>query len=321
MVEPAEWDRVVTVESAEGEEPLDQPLTAAEKTLNKLAKNERWLLWVELATLLPPWETPADFQQSYFGAEEHDEEDEEDGEDGDEEIRHTDPEDVVPEQVEPLPQPTLGQVDPSDDERYNRLQSTFAAAVSYLDAGIGLLLEKVRELGDDTLVVVTSDGGFPLGEHGVVGLEGSPPHDELIHVPLLVRLPDGAEAARRVEGLTQAVDVAPTIGEAFGAPVPDTHGRSLWPLLRGEAEKVRDYAVAGGTGLCLRTPDWALVVPPAETGRKPQLFVKPEDRSEVNDVVQHRLEWAEYLERLLGEFVAATHRPGALEAPALREPV
>ena len=119
-------------------------------------------------------------------------------------------------------------------------------------------------------------------------------------------------------GLTQSIDLAPTLAEAFGLHAPDTHGRSLWPLLRGEVEKVRDYAVAAAVGLCLRTPEWALLLPPAETGRKPQLFVKPEDRGEVNDVAQHHHEWVEYLEQLLREFVTATRRPGSLEAPALR---
>jgi arylsulfatase A-like enzyme len=319
VVEPAGWDRVVAVESSETEEPLDQPLTAADKALKKLAKNERWLLWVELATLLPPWDTPADFQQSYFeeGEPEHDEggEHDEDGEQGDPDAEET------PEPVEPLPRPALGPVDPNDDDLYYRMQSTFAAAVSYLDAGIGLLLDKVRDVGDDTLVLVTSDAGFPLGEHGIVGLTDAPPHEELIHLPLLVRLPGGAEAGRRVAGLTQAVDLAPTLAEAFGLRVPDAHGRSLRPLLRGTAENVRDYAVTEAAGLCLRTPEWALLLPPAETGGKPQLFVKSEDRSEVNDVTQHHLEWSEYLQRLLGEFVAATRRPGRFETPALRDVV
>ncbi len=330
IVDFAGWDRVVTVASSETEEPLDQPLLAADKALKKLAKQDRGLLWIELATLLPPWNAPADFLESYFQTEEEgeegDEEVEEDGEDeADEEDEDEDesevhePPEATEEPVEPLPEPPLGPVDANDDELYDRAQCTYAAAVSYLDAGIGLLLEKVRALGDDTLFLVLSDVGFPLGEHGVVGVDGSPPHEELIHLPMLVRLPHGAEAGRRVTGLTQAVDVAPTLAEAFGLHAPDTHGRSLWPLLRGESEKVRDYLVAAAAGMCLRTPQWAFLLPAADSGCKPQLFVKPEDRSEVNDVMQHHLEWAEYLQQLLGEFMTATHRPGTFEAPALRE--
>ena len=320
--EPVGWDRVVSVASTEDEEPLDQPLVAAEKALKKLAKQDGWLLWIELATLLPPWNAPADFLESYFQpeaaeADAYDDEEDEEEEDEDEE----EPFEEEMERIEPLPGPKLGPADASDDDLYYRLQSTYAAAVSYLDAGIGLVLEKVRALCDDTLFLVTSDVGLPLGERGIVGVDGSAAHEELIHLPLLVRLPGDAEAGRRVAGLTQAVDLAPTLAEAFGLHAPDSHGRSLWQLLRGTAEHVRAYAVARAVGWCVRTPLWAILLPPAETGRKPQLFVKPDDRSEVNDVAQHYLEWVEYLERLLRDFVEVTKRQGPLDVPALDEVV
>src|SRR5262249_13401468 len=227
-------------------------------------------LWIELATTLPPWDVPRDFQEPYFQTEEA--EDDEDEEDEDEEDEDEPEEEAVeeaadeepPPPLEPLPSPPLGPGDANDDQLYERMQSSYAAAVSYLDAGIGLLREKA---GGEVLLLVTSDAGFPLGEHGVVGAAGAPPHDELIHVPLLVCLPGEAEAGRRVAGLTQAVDRAPTLAEAFGLHAPEAHGHSLWPLLRGEAEQVRACVVAGDTAFCLRTPDWALQVPPPGTGR------------------------------------------------------
>jgi arylsulfatase A-like enzyme len=303
----------VTVETAAGQDALEQMLAAAEKSLKKLARRDGSLLWVELGTTLPPWDVPRDFQEPYFQAAcDEDDEDEDDETEAVEGTAETSSEEPAP--LEPLPSPPLGPADMGDDELYERMQSTYAAAVSYVDAGIGLLREKA---GDGTVFLVTSDQGFPLGEHGIIGTAGAAPHDELIHLPLLVCLPGEAHAGRRVARLTQAVDLAPTLAEAFGLHAPDAHGHSLWPLLRGEAEQVRAYAVAGETALCLRTPDWSLQLP-AETGRRPQLFVKPEDRSEVNDVAQHHLEWTEYLERLLHEFVAATRHPGGLEAPALR---
>jgi hypothetical protein len=53
--------------------------------------------------------------------------------------------------------------------------------------------------------------------------------------------------------------------------------------------------------------------------RGPQLYVKPDDRWEVNDVRQHHLEVAEHLEDVLRGFVSATRRPGPLLAPELRD--
>ncbi len=151
-------------------------------------------------------------------------------------------------------------------------------------------------------------------------------HEEIIHLPLIVRLPRNAEAGRRVATLTQAVDLAPTLAEFFGVALPDAHGKSLLPLLRGQVEHVREYAVAGvrvGEGIewCLRTPEWGFLLPvrphPDEAQREPQLFVKPDDRWEVNEVRHHHLELAEGFEKTLRAFVAATCQPGPLDAPAL----
>jgi hypothetical protein len=71
----------------------------------------------------------------------------------------------------------------------------------------------------------------------------------------------------------------------------------------------------------LRTPEWLLVLPrewPAEDAPRPvQLFVKPEDRWEVNDVRQHHVEWAEALEQTLRAFADAVAHPGPLQVPPL----
>ena len=120
----------------------------------------------------------------------------------------------------------------------------------------------------------------------------------------------------------------PTLLEAFGLPPRPVHGHSLFPLLRGEADVVRPYAAAGvkvGEAIewAIRTPDWALLLPiSAAAGAQPpapQLYVKPEDRWEVNNVVQHHPELAENLEQTLRAFVEATRRPGPLQPPPLRE--
>jgi hypothetical protein len=124
--------------------------------------------------------------------------------------------------------------------------------------------------------------------------------------------------------LTQPVDLLPTLFDAFGLPPPDVHGRSLLQLARGQCEPLRAYARAGlGRGRAvewtLRTPDWAFFLAAgadAAAGR-PQLYVKPDDRWEVNDVVQHHPDLAERLEQTLRGFLAAARRPGPLVAPPL----
>jgi arylsulfatase A-like enzyme len=320
------WDQVeqvgATGKGGEGSSALERLLEAVGEALGRLAERDDWLLWLDLATPLPPWDVPEEFLAPYFTGEEGEAEEEEAEEGGEEEGEPGEPLTPVRE-VEP------GPIDPTDDRLFLSLQGSYAAAVIYLDAGVGQLLERLAETerGDQVVVVVTADCGFPLGERGTVGAVRAGGHDSLIHVPLIIRLPEGAGAGRRVDALTQAADLAPTLAGLFGATLPSAHGHDLLPLARGEAGRVRDYAcagirVGGDVGWCLRTAGWAFLLPaqPEEgTPRGPELYVKPDDRWEVNNVVQHHLEWAEQLERTLCDFVAAALRPGPLVPPPLPE--
>jgi hypothetical protein len=311
------WEEVIRVPAAAaGGTPLERTLEAALEALTHPGGNGHRLVWVELATLLPPWDVPAEYVDLYFREEAREDEE-------DEEETETEP----PVPLEPLPDPRTGPSGPGD-ETFLRLQRTYAAAVTYLDAGLGALLEELKAAGTlrDLLVLVTTDHGQALGEHGIVGPYRPWLHEEVIHLPLLVRLPDALEAGRRVGALTQPVDLLPSLLDCFGVPGPPAHGRSLLPLARGTAEHVRPYACCGwecGGGLewALRAPDWAFLLPlrqpDGDPPRGPQLYVKPDDRWEVNNVVQHHLELAERLEQTLRDFVAATRRPGPLEAPEL----
>jgi arylsulfatase A-like enzyme len=167
-----------------------------------------------------------------------------------------------------------------------------------------------------------------LGEHGVIGVPRPWLHEELLHLPLLVRQPRGI-AGRRVAALTQSLDLFPTLLDLFGVAIPsEIHGRSLVPLLRGDEAPVRGYACAGlQIGLAiewaLRTPEWAFLLPLQgeieDATRPPQLYAKPEDRWEVNDLRQHHLELSEHFAQVLESFAEATHQPEPLAAPQLRD--
>jgi arylsulfatase A-like enzyme len=288
---------------------LEQVLETALAAVDELADRESWLIWLEMPTLLPPWNVPKQLLQRYF--ENDPEEDSTDS-----------------QPLDPLINPEIGFIDKNDDVTLMRLQRTYAAAVSYLDRGLEALFEELqaRNLMDEVLIVVTTERGFPLGEHGLVGAHRPWLHDELIHLPLIVRLPAGTEAGRRISALTQPVDLMPSLLEAFGLPILAVHGFSWWPLMRGEKACLRPYACSGlRTGeaceWALRTPEWAFLLPlqasPHDPSRGPQLYVKPDDRWEVNDVFQHNMELAENLAQVLRRFVAATRQPGPLLLPEL----
>jgi hypothetical protein len=197
------------------------------------------LLWIEIDRLLPPWDISQEVFEAYIADE-------------DEEI----------EKVEPLADPELGPFDISDAAAWEWLHSSFAAVVTALDAELGAAFDLLRERGLDKTAswIVTSDYGFPLGEHGVIGPDGSELHEELVHVPLIVRNPDAADAGRRVAELTRP-------------------GSLTEPLLAPRAHEVAVSRM--GASAAVRTEAWALIVP-AEGS--PKLFTKPDDRWEVHDV-------------------------------------
>ena len=114
-------------------------------------------------------------------------------------------------------------------------------------------------------VVFTSDQGEPLGEHGYVRRFRPWLYEELIHTPLIVRMPGGQHGGIRHQALVQTVDLLPTILSALGLPPSDdaVHGHDLLPLIRGEQTKVRDYACLGMDveEFAIRTHLWHLIVP------------------------------------------------------------
>lgn len=303
------WDTVERVSAAEGQMALDAVLETVGAALERLERHDNWLLWIDLAVLLPPWNLPAEFQEGYFSEEIDEDEEENDAVEEDEEVEKDEP-------LTLLSEVPAGPIDREDDHLYLSLQTSYAAAVSYLDRGIGQLLQALDGLedGNSILLMVTTDTGQNLGEHGIVGACRPWLHDELIHLPLLLRLPGAAETSRRISALTQAVDLAPTVADWFQTPLSDCHGRSLLPLIRGGIESIRSFACAGlqlGEAIeyALHTPEWAFLLPikpgPDDAQRLPQLYVKPDDRWEVNNVLQHHLDLAEQLERTLRDFVTA----------------
>jgi choline-sulfatase len=126
--------------------------------------------------------------------------------------------------------------DLTDPGSLTRMRRAYLAAVSYVDDLLGDLLTVLRETGelDRTIVVFTSDHGDMLGERQMVQKRCF--YEWSVRVPLLVRLPGGAEAGRRVAEPVSLVDLLPTLLDLTGvsaegrAPID---GDSLVPELTG----------------------------------------------------------------------------------------
>ncbi len=127
-------------------------------------------------------------------------------------------------------------------EQSLELMHGYYAAISYIDAMIGRLINALKELGiyNNTLIVFTSDHGFHTGEHGYWGKHNL--WDTSLRVPLIVKLPRedtrGGYTGGEINQLTEHVDIYPTLCDICGVSVfnsgnlhPD--GKSMLPLLRG----------------------------------------------------------------------------------------
>jgi arylsulfatase A-like enzyme len=122
------------------------------------------------------------------------------------------------------------------------LLKVYQQKVREADERLGLFLTRVRELGlmDKSIVVVLADHGDEFMEHGYLD-HGATICEHQVHVPMMVRFP-GGEGARVVETPVRTIDMFPTVFDALGVDSPaEVDGKSLIPLLRGEAVDLPIY--------------------------------------------------------------------------------
>ena len=120
---------------------------------------------------------------------------------------------------------------PVSDEFARNLIHGYKACVSYTDAQVGLVLDTLTQLDleKNTIVVLWDDHGWNLGEHTLWCKHCC--FETSMQVPLLVRAP-GIPGGRRTRGLTELIDIYPSLCELAGLPAPEhLQGTSFEPLL------------------------------------------------------------------------------------------
>ncbi|HEV3165113.1 MAG TPA: sulfatase [Isosphaeraceae bacterium] len=289
-------------------------------------ESDPFLLWLDLFSPHGPWDPPQADRDRYATIEP---DEFEAGEEGDLVEEDDDAAELELEDVRVLIDVPAGAVgDVIDEAELLRLRRTYAGTVTLVDRWLGELFGALRRLGrfDDTLVVFTSDQGEPLGEHGYVRRFRPWLYEELIHTPLILRMPKGAHGGTRHLALVQTVDLLPTVLSALELPASErAHGHDLLPLVRGEQTKVRDYACMGMDveEFAIRTHLWHLIMPvetdPEDPPRGLELYRKPEDRWDQNDVAGEHPEVAEHLELVLRRFIEAVGRDAIADLPMLRD--
>lgn len=112
----------------------------------------------------------------------------------------------------------------------DRLRALYLGLAAEVDHHIGRIVDWLKDTGrwDDTILVVTADHGEMLGDYGVWG-KGTY-QEAAFHVPLMIRVPGGMP--RRIEGMSESIDVAPTLLDLVGADIPDAmNGMSLREMM------------------------------------------------------------------------------------------
>ncbi len=116
--------------------------------------------------------------------------------------------------------------DPPPDVRAKFVSAPYDGEIAAVDRLAGTL---IAAAAPNTLVVVAADHGEALGEHGET-THGVFLYDETLHVPLMIRFPDGRGAGARVQARVRLADVAPTILDALGIAAAQMEGQSLLAL-------------------------------------------------------------------------------------------
>lgn len=160
-----------------------------------------------------------------------------------------------------------------DQATREMFEKNFLRCVVSLDRAVGMILKSLEELDleKDTVVVFLSDNGYLWGEHGLGGKWLL--YEESIRVPILFRIPglDSIAVGSRIEGMALNIDIAPTILDIAGIPVPDEmDGKSVYPLIQGREKSVRDDFFMEHVGVIkvrhpipdsmgVRTRDWKYI--------------------------------------------------------------
>jgi len=157
----------------------------------------------------------------------------------------------------PMLHPNYGKSSVYTSEELINLWAHYAAEAEVVDRAIGRVLQKIddTQLWDESVVVVTSDHGISIGEHGATGkcntckndARNLPLYPEISHIPFLVASPDVKKGSQH-HALAQPIDILPTVSELAGvrleSPEP-IEGRSFLDVLTGKQETHRNSALAG----------------------------------------------------------------------------
>ncbi len=185
------------------------------------------------------------------------------------------------------------------------VNAPYAGEIAYADHWIGEVIAKLKELGlyDSALIMVTSDHGESLGEHGEL-THGYFIYHSTTRVPLIVKLPGQCKPST-IEEKVALIDIVPTILDCAGIPISnEMQGESLTPYFTGRRHQndgryiYGESFVATGLGcgsvLGLETPEWKYI-----QSARPELYDLIRDPGETRNVLPEHERQARLLKEQL----------------------
>jgi arylsulfatase A-like enzyme len=225
----------------------------------------------------------------------------------------------------------LGDMKHQIHDDYNYVVAQYDGEISYMDAQIGRIVERLKALNlwENSLVILMSDHGEAFGEGGI-HFDHHGLYDAVTRVSQIWHVP-GVEAGRR-QAMISTEDILATLAEAGGWQLPpyEITGRSFWPVVQGRSTSHRDWVVhiesTRQASLALRTERWKLIQPIPhdargavlpdiygnQRGAKVLLYDLQNDPAESHDVGDEHPEVRAQLQQQLNDWRAAevTRRGG-----------
>lgn len=220
--------------TSEDEYPSPVTMTKAAEWLEENAEADNFMLWVEGFDPHEPFDVPQKYLDLYR---------EEDGDDY---------------EGQPCYWPAY-EKNRFTPQEMRHLNVRYKALLTMTDHYIEKIFDVLdrHDMWKDTMVIFTTDHGYMLGEHGYMAKNYMPAYNEVFHIPLVIWHPQAC--IRRFSGLTQNIDLFPTILNQFGVDMTQMHysihGKDLTPVLMGRTDRVRDGVIYGYFGKSVNYTD------------------------------------------------------------------
>ena len=281
-----QWERPAVAAAKASQTRLGDVFATAGEALGK--PDQPQFLWVHAAGMNAAWDAPRELREQVTAED-----------------------DPTPQEF--VAPPALVLKENYDPDDVLGIVQAYAAEVLAFDENLGTLLATVSAACDpaNTLLILTSPRGYALGEHLAVGAAGDALRGELLQVPLLIRYPSASTRLVRLGGLHHPPDVHSLVTAAVQSNETIDLENTAHPMVVASA----------GNELSLRTEHWFYRQRRAGEEYARQLYAKPDDRWEVNEVSQRAADVVEAFHELACWIEAHRDLPDSPLLPDLPEVV